>query len=137
LVISPTVKGLPPLAEVSKVARVRKTLPDVDATEEAVGVFLALANPLRLRLVHALAHDELCVGDLAHALGITMSAVSHELRLLRHLRLVAGRDEGRRTYYRVVNRVVSELVHDCLRHVGGERPGSKHRHPHRAQQRRR
>jgi ArsR family transcriptional regulator, lead/cadmium/zinc/bismuth-responsive transcriptional repressor len=127
-----TVKRLPPIAEASKVRQVRASLPGRDAAGDAVRVFLALANPLRLRLVHALAHTELCVGDLAHALGLSMSAVSHELRLLRHLRLVAPRDEGRRTYYRVVDDVVSELVHDCLRHVGGEPAGSRHHHPHRA-----
>jgi len=91
-----------------------------------------MSNPLRLRLVHALAHDELCVGDLAHALGLSMSAVSHQLAFLRHLRLVASRDEGRKSYYRVIDDAVARLVHDCLAHVGGDASGGEHRHPHRA-----
>lgn len=127
---------LPAVTEVQKVKRVRTSLPDVAATSEAVRVFLALGNPVRLRLVHSLAHHELCVGDIAHILGLTMAAVSHELRLLRDLKLVAKRDEGRRTFYRVVDGVVSELVHDCLRHVGGQKRGSAHHHPHRAARRR-
>jgi ArsR family transcriptional regulator len=112
------------------VKTLRASLPTAGATAEAVEVFLALSNPLRLRLMHALAHDELCVGDVAHALGLSMSAVSHQLAFLRHLKLVAAREEGRKSYYRVVDDFVARLVHDCLAHVGGERPGSPHRHPH-------
>lgn len=110
--------------------KLRADLPTDEATAEAVEVFLALSNPLRLRLMHALAHEELCVGDLAHALDLSMSAVSHQLAFLRHLRLVAAREDGRKSYYRVVDAFVAHLVHDCLAHVGGERPGGPHRHPH-------
>jgi DNA-binding transcriptional ArsR family regulator len=129
--------ALPLIAEVDKVRRVRADLPTDEATAEAVEVFLALSSPLRFRLLHALAHQELCVGDLAHALGLSMSAVSHQLAFLRHLRLVAARDEGRKTYYRAIDDWVAELVHDCLGHVAGDRPGSPHHHPHRLSQRRR
>lgn len=123
--------SLPDIADRKKVEKVRVSLPTPDATAEAVEVFLALSNPLRLRLMHALAHDELCVGDLAHALGLSMSAVSHQLAFLRHIKLVAAREEGRKSYYRVIDAFVAHLVHDCLAHVGGERPGAAHHHPHR------
>ena len=123
--------ALPQVNDVAKVKAVRATLPADDVTADAVGVFLALSNPLRLRLVHALAHDELSVGDLAHALELSMSAVSHQLALLRHLKLVAARDDGRKTYYRVIDTCVARLVHDCLGHVGGEDPGTPPHHPRR------
>jgi DNA-binding transcriptional ArsR family regulator len=123
--------ALPEIEDSRKVKRVRSELPTGAATTEAVEVFLALSNPLRLRLMHALAHDELCVGDLAHALELSMSAVSHQLAFLRHLKLVAAREEGRKSYYRVIDAFVAHLVHDCLAHVGGERPGAAHHHPHR------
>ena len=128
--------ALPDIADRKKVEKLRAELPTPEATAEAVEVFLALSNPLRLRLMHALAHDELCVGDLAHALGLSMSAVSHQLAFLRHLKLVAAREDGRKSYYRVVDEFVARLVHDCLGHVGGERPGTPHRHPHRLARRR-
>lgn len=121
---------LPHIEDRKKVDKLRSELPTEDATTEAVEVFLALSNPLRLRLVHALAHDELCVGDLAHALGLSMSAVSHQLAFLRHLKLVAAREDGRKSYYRVIDTFVAHLVHDCLDHVAGTRPGTPHRHPH-------
>ena len=72
------------------------------------------------------------VGDLAHALDLSMSALSHQLGLLRRLKLVEARDVGRQTFYRVSDEFVGHLVHDCLAHVEagafGSRPG--HRHPH-------
>jgi DNA-binding transcriptional ArsR family regulator len=122
---------LPDVDDARKVKHLRSSLPTDEATAEAVEVFLALSNPLRLRLMHALAHEELCVGDLAHALGLSMSAVSHQLAFLRHLKLVAAREDGRKSYYRVINEFVARLVHDCLAHVGGEHPGTPHHHPHR------
>lgn len=123
--------SLPDIADRKKVEKLRADLPTAGATEEAVEVFLALSNPLRLRLMHALAHEELCVGDIAHALGLSMSAVSHQLAFLRHLRLVAAREDGRKSYYRVIDPFVADMVHDCLAHVAGTLPGTPHRHPHR------
>ena len=122
---------LPDVEDKKKVKKVKDDLPTDEVTAEAVEVFLALSTPLRLRLMHALTHDELCVGDLANALGLSMSAISHQLAFLRHIRLVAAREEGRKSYYRVVDSFVGHLVHDCLAHVAGERPGAPHRHPHR------
>lgn len=92
-----------------------------------------LANPVRLSLMHALTHDELTVGDLARALGLSLSATSHQLALLRRMRLVESRDEGRLTHYRAKDDFVGHLVHDCLAHVGarlGVR-AAPHHHLHR------
>jgi DNA-binding transcriptional ArsR family regulator len=122
---------LPRLVDAKTVRQVRAALPTEEATAAAVEVFLALSNPLRLRIMHALAHEELCVGDLAHVLDLSMSAVSHQLAFLRHIKLVAARDEGRKSYYRIVDAFVAQLVHDCLAHVGDELAGMPHRHPHR------
>lgn len=123
--------GLPEVVDSKKVKQVLAGLPAQEVVSEAVEVFHALSNPLRLRLMHALSHEELCVGDLAHALGLSMSAVSHQLAFLRRMKLVAAREDGRQSYYRVINEFVGHMVHDCLAHVGDESPGSPHRHPHR------
>ncbi len=124
--------GLPAVLDARKVKRAATGLPVEDAVQSACEVFQALANPTRIRIMHALAHDEMSVGDLARALGLSMSAVSHQLAILRLLRLVAARDEGRQTFYRVIDPFVGDLVHDCLAHVEkgghGSRPG--HQHPH-------
>ena len=88
----------------------------------AVEVFKALGNWQRLSIIHTLSHDELSVGDLARGLGISLTVASQHLSILRRLALVASRDDGRHTFYRVVDDVVSHLVHDCLEHVGGTEP---------------
>jgi len=62
--------------------------------------FKALADPTRIRMLHNLSKRELCVCDLAEILGMTQSAVSHQLRYLRVLRLVKNRRDGNTVYYR-------------------------------------
>jgi len=123
----------PEIVSVVKVRATREGLPISAVLQEAAEVFRLLANPVRLSLMHALAHDELTVGDLAHALDLSLSATSHQLALLRRVRLVASRDEGRLTYYRATDEFVGHLVHDCLAHVGkrlGWQSGPHH-HAHR------
>lgn len=110
--------ALPDIVDLAKVRATRTQLPADEALRDAVEVFKALANPVRLSILHALAHQELSVGDLARALDLSLSVASHQLSLLRRLKLVEGRDEGRLTFYRATDRTVSHLVHDCLAHVG-------------------
>ena len=123
---------LPEAFEADKVKATIAGLPGDDVVRDAAEVFKALANPTRIRIMHALAHEELCVGDLARALGLSMSALSHQLGLLRRMKLLAARENGRQTFYRVVDHFVGNFVHDCLAHAEGDgqksRPG--HRHPH-------
>jgi DNA-binding transcriptional ArsR family regulator len=109
------------------VRRTRDDLPGAAVLKESAEVFRLLANPVRLSLMHALAHDELTVGDLAWALGLSLSVTSHQLGLLRRMHLVTARDEGRLTYYRATDKLVGHLVHDCLAQVS-ERLGTRHGH---------
>lgn len=82
--------------------------------------FKALSDPTRVRIVSLLAEDELCVCDLAGALGMTQSAVSHQLRTLRDLRLVRWRREGRQIFYTLDDEHVSDLFRRGLDHVAHE-----------------
>jgi ArsR family transcriptional regulator len=79
--------------------------------------FRALSDPTRLRIVSLLAEAELCVCDLATALGASQSAVSHQLRSLRDLRLVRWRREGRQIFYTLDDEHVSDLFRIGLDHV--------------------
>jgi DNA-binding transcriptional ArsR family regulator len=85
--------------------------------EQLAQVFRALADPTRVRIVSALAGAELCVGDLAAVLGMSISAVSHQLRLLRELRVVCKRREGKHIYYALDDEHVSDLFERGLEHV--------------------
>src|SRR5688572_7939495 len=80
-------------------------------------IFRVLGDPTRVRILDALATSELCVGDLAHRLGVSESAVSHQLRLLRNTRIVRTRREGRMIFYALDDRHVLTLFKQGLRHV--------------------
>jgi DNA-binding transcriptional ArsR family regulator len=131
-------RALPEIVSSQKVRAARRGLPAPEVLTGATEVFRLLANPVRLSLMHALAHDELTVGDIAHALDLSLSVTSHQLALLRRMLLVASRDEGRLTYYRVTDVFVGHLVHDCLAHVDDALDRrSPHHHPRRRSRSRR
>lgn len=79
--------------------------------------FKALSDPTRVRIVSLLADAELCVCDLAAALGMSQSAVSHQLRTLRDLQLVRRRREGRQIFYALDDDHVADLFRRGLDHV--------------------
>ncbi|HUJ56864.1 MAG TPA: metalloregulator ArsR/SmtB family transcription factor [Kofleriaceae bacterium] len=110
-----------------KVTKTRAAIAPNDALLSAVEVFKALGNPQRLAIIHALSHDEHSVGELARSLGMSLTVASQHLAILRRLRLVQGRDDGRLTFYRVIDDVVSHLVHDCLEHCGAPEPARMRR----------
>ena len=78
--------------------------------------FAALADPTRVRLISALFPGELCVCDLAAVLGMSQSAVSHQLRFLRGLRIVRARKEGRVVYYALADDHIRDLFSRGLEH---------------------
>lgn len=88
----------------------------------------ALATPSRLRILGRLHSGACSVNELAEAVGMESSAVSHQLRVLRHLRLVVGRRDGRRIVYGLHDDHVGELLEQAIGHVehlrlGGTRRG--------------
>lgn len=93
-----------------------RTVDGLTATR-AAELFAALGDPTRVRLVSALLGGELCVCDLAAVLGMTQSAISHQLRLLRTLHLVAPRREGRIVYYTLADDHVAQLFAQGMSHV--------------------
>lgn len=79
--------------------------------------FAALSDPTRVRIVSALLEGERCVFDLAAVLGLSQSATSHQLRILRHLNLVRTRKEGRLVYYALDDEHIRDLFQRGLEHV--------------------
>jgi len=93
-------------------------------TVEAIAdTFRVLGDPTRVRILDALAGGELCVCDIASLVGISESAVSHQLRLLRSLRLVRPRRAGRLVYYAVDDQHILELLKQTSTHVEESRFG--------------
>lgn len=87
-------------------------------TVEALAeTFRVLGDPTRVRILDALSSGELCVCDIASLVGISESAASHQLRLLRGMRLVRPRRAGRLVYYAVDDQHILELLAQALTHV--------------------
>jgi len=96
-------------------ARARQAA-DEDVADLA-DIFQLLASPTRLRILEALAREELCVCDLAAVVEAGQSAVSHHLRQLRQMKLVRYRKEGRMAFYRLADDHVTSLIETGLEHV--------------------
>ena len=90
---------------------------DERAAEELAATFAVLGDPTRVRLVDALAHGELCVSDLSAVVGLSESGVSHQLRLLRSLRIVRARRAGRQVYYQLDDAHIRTLLDQGRRHI--------------------
>lgn len=80
-------------------------------------IFKALGDPTRVKLIHALLSNELCVHDLCVVLGMAQSAVSHQLRYLRNIRMVKRRKEGKTVYYSIDDDHVKEIFIQTLTHL--------------------
>ena len=105
------------IIDISTVRAARAGLPDAQRTHGIADLFAALADPTRVRVIAALAHGDLCVSDLAATVGLSTSAVSHQLRVLRDIGLVAGEREGRHVRYRLDDDHVVTLYQQAAEHV--------------------
>jgi ArsR family transcriptional regulator len=99
------------------VAEVRAAVPRDDLLALVVEAFGALADPTRARMLYALTRRPLCVRDLAHVVGVSESAVSHQLRLLRDRRLVKPTRAGNIIYYALDDHHVAALFREAEYHA--------------------
>ena len=83
-------------------------------------LFKALSDPTRVRVISLLAHTELCVGDLSLVLGRSQPAISHQPRVLRNLRIVTARKEGRHVFYTLTDEHIHDLFQQGLAPVQHE-----------------
>jgi DNA-binding transcriptional ArsR family regulator len=79
--------------------------------------FKALGDTTRIKILYALSIEELCVCDLTSLLSASQSAVSHQLRILRNMRLVKYRKQGRSVYYSLDDNHIKTLFAEGLKHV--------------------
>jgi len=100
-----------------RVERVRRAFKPEETIRSLAETFHVLSDPTRVRILFALAEEELCVCDLSSLLGASASAVSHHLRHLRTLRLVRLRREGKMAYYALDDDHVRSIFREGLRHV--------------------
>jgi DNA-binding transcriptional ArsR family regulator len=94
-----------------------RSLPESAAILKISEIFKALSDPSRLKIVLALDACELCVCDLSAVTGLSESAVSHQLRTLRNLKVVRNRRDGKIVFYRLDDAHVAALLQQSLAHV--------------------
>jgi len=95
----------------------RKALAGEETILGLTETFKILSDPTRLQIVLAVSKQELCVIDIAELLGITESAISHQLRLLKTLRLVKQRKEGKLVFYALDDEHIEDLIRVAARHI--------------------
>jgi len=103
--------------DAGRVRRAQQRLLDDATAGRLADTFKALSDPTRVRIISALLHDELCVYELADAVGASHSAVSHQLRTLREMRLVRFRKEGRHVFYALDDDHIYDLFRQGLEHI--------------------
>ena len=120
------VKSLPVASELCHVPcfkeklvrRIQRELPNDEVLTDVVSLFAALSDQARLKIILALGSgEELCVCDVAHVLGLSVSTASHHLRKLRDLRILKYRNDGKMAYYSLRDEIAAELVADALEKV--------------------
>lgn len=114
----PLERCLTRLVNPQRVAAVRKRLPEPEIAEEIAATFRVLAEPARIKIVSALLEaGELCVCDLAATVGLSETATSQHLRILRAQRAVRFRRDGRVVYYALADAHIRLLMDVTLQHV--------------------
>ncbi|HBO70004.1 MAG TPA: transcriptional regulator [Deltaproteobacteria bacterium] len=106
--------------DLKSVRKAKAAVPGDRMIRALAETFAALSDPTRVRIIFALSDQELCVFDLSRLLGLTGSAVSHQLRLLRGQRLVRYRKEGKVAYYSLDDDHIRNLMEECVKHVSVE-----------------
>lgn len=99
------------------VERVRSQLPEDDILYDLADLFRIFADSTRIKILYALYEEELCVGAIAQLLGMTQSAISHQLRALKNVRLVKARREGKTVFYSLADDHVKTIIDQGLEHV--------------------
>jgi len=101
----------------AKVEAVKKQMLKDEEMNKLCGVFDILSDPTRIKIVFALSKKELCVCDISNLLGVSVSAVSHQLRVLRNVRLVKYRKQGTMVFYSLDDEHISTLFNEGLKHI--------------------
>lgn len=97
--------------------KVKAAMPDENTLYSAAELFKVFGDSTRTRILSALFISELCVCDIAAVLGMTKSAVSHQLRILRQTKLIKGRRSGKEIYYSLDDEHVSKIYEMAIDHL--------------------
>ena len=106
-----------PVIHEEVVSRVAKAMPDDDVLLDLADTFKLFSDSTRLKILYALMEAEMCVCDISALLGMSMSSVSHQLRVLKQSNLVKYRKAGRVIYYSLADEHVQTICRQGMDHV--------------------
>ncbi len=99
------------------VDKIRGTMPPEEELCNLAEFFKVFGDTTRIRILYALFQSEMCVCDIAHLLGMTQSAISHQLRVLKNAKLVRYRKEGRVVYYSLDDEHIKAIFDQGYQHI--------------------
>ena len=99
------------------VDQVRQVLPPDEVLSDLADLFKIFGDSTRIKILYALLRSELCVCDIAQLLGLTQSAVSHQLRVLKANRLVKPRKDGKTVFYSLADDHVRKIIAQGMEHI--------------------
>ena len=99
------------------VEKVRKEIPSEDTLYDLTELFRIFGDSTRIRILYVLFEAEMCVCDIAALLGMTQSAISHQLRALKNARLVTSRRDGKTVFYSLADDHVKTIINQGMEHI--------------------
>ena len=99
------------------VKSVREKMPDEDRLYDLAEVFKVFGDSTRIKILYVLSESEMCVCDIAQLLGMTQSAISHQLQVLKKSKLVKYRREGKTVFYSLADSHVRAILGQGMEHV--------------------
>lgn len=99
------------------VRMVRKCMPEEELLKELADFYKVFADPTRIKILCVLLESEMCVCDLAEVLSMTQSAISHQLRVLKQMKLVKNRRDGKTVYYSLADGHIQTIISQGMEHI--------------------
>ncbi|MCF2669222.1 MULTISPECIES: ArsR/SmtB family transcription factor [Lachnospiraceae] len=96
---------------------VKNKMPEEDLLKELADFYKVFADSTRIKILCVLLEAEMCVCDLAEVLGMTQSAISHQLRILKQMKLVKNRREGKTVYYSLADDHIQTIISQGMEHI--------------------
>ena len=99
------------------VEKVKKDMPVEDELQDLADFFKVFADLTRVKMLYVLFQSEMCVCDLAQVLQMTQSAISHQLRVLKQMKLVTNRREGKTVFYSLADSHIKTIMNQGMEHI--------------------
>ncbi len=100
-----------------RIKEINKNLPSIDTLYDLAELYKVFGDSTRIRILYVLFEDEVCVCDIAEILNMSISAISHQLRVLKNARLIKYRKEGKICYYSLADEHVKAIIGQGIDHV--------------------